>query len=165
MTDIRSMKIENSAIALAKYCQSYSDPLAAAQVVMDLTAYSTSAIIPPGQAHTLYGSFTTSSTTNPPPNLPSYQAGVQTVVTTPPQAVGFHQFPPPTGKAVMIDFIDAYGGAHRLCVDAAYVAVLTCISSQMSGFPPESDRFGRCIGDDFTIEEMDRAKRIIDEEP
>jgi hypothetical protein len=101
----------------------------------------------------LFGTITTGRTSN----LPSGLTHGSTVVVAgqPPSAL-----PSPVGVGQTIIFMDALGTEHQIMADAAHIPILEYISNYNR---EQRMDFSHPREGDFTPEEMERAKRLIDE--
>ena len=143
---IRQAKLQASAEALAKYVAPYSDPIQAANVVMNLAGLQ-------AQAVPMFMSG---------PQLPSYVSNNAPQVYTAVQNVPpGRPLPPPSGKTVTANFVCADGSNVDLEVDWNYVGILHDISAAHMGLlkpfvsPPDPNS--------FTLEEIGNAADIIED--
>jgi hypothetical protein len=143
---IRQAKLQASAEALVKYVAPYSDPIQAANVVMNLSGLQ-------AQAVPMFMSG---------PQLPTSVSNNATQVYTAVQNVPpGRPLPPPSGKTVTANFVCADGSNVDLEVDRNYVGILHDISVAHMGLqnpfvsPPDPNS--------FTLEEIGNAADIIED--
>ena len=154
---IRQAKLQASAEALAKYVAPYSDPIQAANVVMNLAGLQAVPMFMSGPQLPSYVSNNTAGLTTGSQNMAIGVGGLGPIQNIPPG----RPLPPPSGKTVTANFVCADGSNVDLEVDWNYVGILHDISAAHMGLlkpfvsPPDPNS--------FTLEEIGNAADIIED--